>query len=257
MSSGFGCFMAVHSLGQFAAIGVLLASAVNAQPRPVVESRDVQLALRSMYDEIVANWVVIDEPRNPDLLLASTPRVLEITNGFCVRDFVRLTRDEHGAIASLAQQIEEATANARPMVFQKFSFTNVGDDCSAPGRNFLSLMSLDARPPTVQFLDLLTDLRQRNWSSAASRFAVQYEDNIARRCLNGERPIEILEASELIAEASGSVYRAEWGVCILDGSEFLVYTDVEVSANPSDPRRVFARSISKAEADCIELECLR
>jgi hypothetical protein len=224
-----------------------------ADEQPVSATEDASAALNRFRNELETSWVVVGNARNGPLYIASAPRPAEQADGFCVRDVIRLARDETGAVASLSDQIEWVFDGGRQMVSQMYALIDSPPSCATLSHeDFFPIQAWNGRP-TRQFLALLHALVGSDWRESP-RYEVSFGNELVERCLARDRRAVVLEAAEDEGTIERKRYTISLGGCEEDGVAFVVVLRADVVQDAATVR-VFASSIPRSEFDCVRRGC--
>jgi hypothetical protein len=246
----------IYSTSGFLVVMLLVCtSAVGANAKPAYSSAELKSLLASFEKEILSEWEILHY-KSENLYIGSRPRRLDISDGYCVRDVIRLSRNHRGKLEPLSRQLAYVGSTEDPSVFTTYALLEGRRSCEVLEQNaFVRISSFDGLAPGDQFLELIKNLISKRWETAPLAFPISFDDSIAQRCLASSQHLNLLEAMEFQSEGAGFAFRVRVGECLMEQRLHFIYLDVSMSlANKVES--IIASSISKAEFDCTSLNCL-
>jgi hypothetical protein len=243
---------------QFGALAVLelltVATCAVAGPR-VADDSQMASALRAMTEDVISQWEILEVRTRAPVLIGSRPRPDPQTPFFCIREVIQLGVDPEGRLLSPEGQAEWMNTNAISPTFRMFALSADGS-CSIASDRFFRARTLEGATAPDFVLMIARYLATKTWASSSTKYRLHYLDDKARRCMKGAGHLQILDVKESPASKRSLAYRVVLGGCIDSSTDTVVTADVVL---PLDGARadVGLLALSKAEYECVQVECLR
>jgi hypothetical protein len=232
------------------------ADSVRSDEVRVHEVKEVRAALDAFHEELVSEWLVVsDTPAW--VYIASAPRVVEGGETFCVRDVIRLARQEGGPIGSISEQIDSSlrmVGEQHAAMFQMYA--NVSDTKACRTVEQGSFFRVQSRNGAVGrgFFGILEALIHRDWTLPGSKYSMEFADEVAKQCLALDEPLKILGAEEDVGTLEKRLFLVHLGGCVESEHAFILDVFVEQSRTDASVRAT-AASVSEAAVNCIREGC--
>jgi hypothetical protein len=237
-------------------LGVLLTtSSCAVAGTRVTENTQLAAALRAMTDNVISQWEILDLRPGGNALIGSPPRPDPTLPGFCIRDVIQLGVDAEGRLLSAGEQVERMNTSGISPTFRMFALSDKGA-CSMASNSFFRARTLEGAMAPSFALMIARDFAIRMWTKSPTKYRLHYLDDQAKRCMKGGSQLQILGIKESSAREGSIAYQVVLGGCVDSSTDMVVTADVVL---PLDRARadVDLLAISKAEYECLQIECLR